>query len=151
MEESQLVDLVTKIKLFEGVSKDNISKLTEFSEKRQFAAYEYLFKDGDPSTEMILILKGEFQVVKGKATLSHLKELDVVGEMGILTNEPRSADVMAISDSTGLAIPGEALIKLLDSDHEMAYQIYKNSTKILCDFVRSNNFLIETFEKGMRN
>jgi len=151
MEDSQLVDLIAKIKLFEGVSKKNVSKMVEISEKREFKTNEFLFKERDPSTEMILILKGEFQIKKGQATLGYLKKFDVVGEMGVLTNEPRSADVMAVSDSSGFAIPAEALINLLDLDHEMAYQVYKNSTKILCDFVRSNNFLIETFEKGMRN
>jgi CRP/FNR family transcriptional regulator, cyclic AMP receptor protein len=54
-------------------------------------------KEGDYSTELIGIQEGTADVLRDGETIASLGKGDVIGEMGLLTREPRNASVMATS------------------------------------------------------
>jgi cAMP-dependent protein kinase regulator len=56
-----------------------------------------LMKQGDYSTELIAIEEGTADVVKDGQKVAELKAGDLIGEMGLLTREPRNATVIATS------------------------------------------------------
>ena len=56
-----------------------------------------LMKQGDYSTELIAIEEGTADVLRDGEKLASLKEGDLIGEMGLLSREPRNADVIATS------------------------------------------------------
>ena len=72
-------------------------------EKKQFAQGEFLMREGETANEGYLILKGRVQVSRNtggaKIVLSALEEGDIVGEMALITDEPRSASVEAMEDT----------------------------------------------------
>ncbi len=63
--------------------------------------------------------------------------------MGVLTDEPRSATVVAVDSCTVLAIPRDELFDLIRNDKDIGFQIYRNVTKILIERLRDNNILLE--------
>ena len=54
-------------------------------------------KEGDYSTELIGIEEGTADVIRDGNTIASLAQGDVIGEMGLLTREPRNASVIATS------------------------------------------------------
>lgn len=82
--------------------------------KMRYRAGDVLFREGDPSDFACLILEGAVEVrreVGGESVL--LGELgvgDMVGEMGVLENQPRSAGVTAQSDVEVEVIPADKFI-----------------------------------------
>ena len=54
-------------------------------------------KEGDYSTELIAIEEGTADVIKGGRTVASVGPGELIGEMGLLSREPRSADVIATS------------------------------------------------------
>jgi cAMP-dependent protein kinase regulator len=54
-------------------------------------------KQGDYSTELIAIEEGSADVLRDGEKVASLNEGDLIGEMGLLSREPRNADVIATS------------------------------------------------------
>ena len=66
---------------------------------RQLAPGETLFKEGDPGTKMFVVLDGKLSVeVKGRA-IDSAQAGDIIGEMAMIDDRPRSASVVAATES----------------------------------------------------
>lgn len=85
------------IPLFSHLSDDEGKRLAAFATETSVAEGQILMKEGDYSTELIAIEEGTAEVKKGGQKVASLGEGDLIGEMGLLSREPRSADVIATS------------------------------------------------------
>ena len=68
---------------------------------RIFEKDELLMKEGELGSESYIIVEGEVQVYKSnlngqRIDISVLKKGDIVGEMSVITSEPRTASVVAL-------------------------------------------------------
>lgn len=86
-----------EIYLFSELSDDEARRLAAFATETSVAEGQILMKEGDYSTELIGIEEGTADVVRDGKRIASLKEGDVIGEMGLLSREPRSATVVATS------------------------------------------------------
>src|SRR6202042_2637278 len=68
-----------------------------FATETSVAEGQILMKEGDYSTELIGIEEGTADVVRNGERIASLSQGDVIGEMGLLTREPRNASVIATS------------------------------------------------------
>jgi CRP/FNR family transcriptional regulator, cyclic AMP receptor protein len=85
------------IPLFSQLSDDEAHRLAAFATETSVAEGQMLMKQGDYSTELIAIEEGTADVLRDGDKLASLKEGDLIGEMGLLSREPRNADVIATS------------------------------------------------------
>jgi CRP/FNR family cyclic AMP-dependent transcriptional regulator len=85
------------IPLFSHLGDDEAKRLAAFATETSVAEGQILMKEGDYSTELIAIEEGTADVLKGDKQIASLGEGDLIGEMGLLTREPRNADVIATS------------------------------------------------------
>ena len=86
-----------KIPLFSSLSDDEAKRLAAFATETSIADGQILMKQGDYSTELIAIEEGTADVIRDGNKIASLKEGDLIGEMGLLSREPRNADVIATS------------------------------------------------------
>ena len=88
---------------FAGLPDDALTDIYRAMRPRQFAAGDVLFRAGDPGDSLFVIESGLLLVTlspsegqgPSAATIDRLRRGDVVGEMALLTGEPRSATVIA--------------------------------------------------------
>ena len=85
------------IPLFADLSDDEARRLAAFATETSVAEGQILMKEGDYSTELIGIEDGAARVEKGGREIATLGKGDLIGEMGLLSHEPRSATVVAAS------------------------------------------------------
>jgi cAMP-dependent protein kinase regulator len=85
------------IYLFKDLSDEEAKRLAAFATETSVAEGQILMKQGDYSTELIGIEEGTADVERDGQKIATLKEGDVIGEMGLLTREPRNATVVASS------------------------------------------------------
>ncbi|MGH6932958.1 MAG: cyclic nucleotide-binding domain-containing protein [Dongiaceae bacterium] len=82
-----------------------------------FAAEETVFAEGDASDAAYLIRSGRVEVLKdtpaGMIRLAILGEGDIVGEMGVIDDRPRSAGVRALEPVTAIAVNHQEFIDTL--------------------------------------
>ena len=104
--------------LFGGLSATILKRVTAAAAQIDLAVGTQLFARGDKSDALFVIVEGEIEVRAisegGKEVrLAALGAGAVLGEMGILDGEPRSADALAARRTRLLRVPRAALIDAL--------------------------------------
>ena len=99
--------------------------------KPQEKCDEPIIRDGQKTHSLILILKGNAQVTKNNRPLAVLKRGRFIGDMGFLTGEPASADVVAKGVVVYHAWPNNSLAALKTSRPELFYKIQNIISKDL--------------------
>ncbi len=107
--------------------------------RRHIAPGEAIFAEGDPSDEAYLIRSGRVEVSKatprGVVRLAVLGPGDVLGEMGLLQERPRSARAQALDALVVDAVSREEFTGLLARDPAKSMQILR----VLFERLRSMN------------
>ena len=95
-----------KSPLFEGLSDDELQQLVDNAEHFTYHAGDVLMQQGDPGDSAHVVLSGGFEIQKqsGQSVIriDVRKPGEVIGEMALLSNAPRSATVVATCDSETL-------------------------------------------------
>ena len=109
--------------LFEGLDAATLDDIYARMEPRRFDAHETICREGEPGDSLFVIQSGLAQVVVGRpvgpqlplarATVARLRRGDVVGEMALVTGEPRSATVIASVPTEVLELRREAFAQIL--------------------------------------
>jgi cAMP-dependent protein kinase regulator len=86
-----------QIPIFSELSDEEANRLAAFANETSIAEGQILMKEGDYSTELIGIEEGTADVERDGQKIATLGAGDVIGEMGLLSREPRNATVIASS------------------------------------------------------
>jgi CRP-like cAMP-binding protein len=109
-------DVMLHIKVLAGFNDAQLDSFVRYMEVVTFEPFSVAVREGDPGDAMFLILEGELRVRvmrRGKESiLATLKAGDFFGEISILDEGPRSADVVANERSTLLKISTASFAKL---------------------------------------
>ena len=91
-----------KMVLFADVSDEEILAISRRLQPKQYKKGWLIFSVGEPATSLYLIEKGQVRVISDaeteRETIAVLGEGEFFGEMALLTGEPRTAAVRAMSD-----------------------------------------------------
>ncbi|MDH5182596.1 MAG: cyclic nucleotide-binding domain-containing protein [Gammaproteobacteria bacterium] len=128
--------------------------------KRHYPAGSVIFKMGDESNNVYLILSGEVQAT-GRAQTSDGKELkpsfktfdegELFGEMVLFDRLPRSAMVSVIRDAEVAEINGQALLDYMDKHPEQGYLILSHIVTSLVSRLReTNEKLFSVYSWGLK-
>jgi hypothetical protein len=94
-----------------------VQHIENLLEPRRYQLGEYLMHQDDPGDGLFLITDGqvEIQVTDGhgdKHVITSCGKGEILGEMALVTEEPRTADVVAITDVSSKFLPGEVFDEL---------------------------------------
>lgn len=88
--------------------------------RRRFTAGDTIFREGDGSLEAYLLRSGRVEILKesprGPFRLAVLGEGDVLGEMGLLEERPRSATALVLEDVVADAVNAAEFARMLTDD-----------------------------------
>lgn len=98
--------------LFEGLENAELQWVYAQMRPRRFRAGECICRESEEGNSLFVIQRGLAQVIVGplsetRSQLARLRQGDVVGEMSMLTGEPRSATVIASLPTTALELTRE--------------------------------------------
>ena len=108
------LDALRQVGLFKGVSKRSLLRIDQLSEVRSAFPGDVLVTQGDPGNELMVVLEGRASVTRGTRKLNELSVGQVLGEMSLLDNQPRSATVTAVEPMRMLVIHGPEFRKLMN-------------------------------------
>jgi predicted acylesterase/phospholipase RssA/CRP-like cAMP-binding protein len=104
------------IPLLEGLPEHVLSELAAASRTIALPAGEWLFEQGDQAGSAYVVASGRLQIMRDDVVVRELSPGAVVGELALLTGEPRSAGARAHRDATLLELPRSAFDAVLDAD-----------------------------------
>jgi CRP/FNR family cyclic AMP-dependent transcriptional regulator len=88
---------LTAIPIFSELSSQEANRLATFATETSAAEGQILMKEGDYPVELVAIAEGTANVIQDGNKVASLGPGDLIGEMGLLEDRPRNADVIASS------------------------------------------------------
>jgi CRP-like cAMP-binding protein len=132
-----------RIKILAGMTDGQLERFAQFVEVEKVPQWSVIVKQGDPGDTMYFILEGELRVrlnVLGKETLlATLGAGDFFGDVSLFDQGPRSADVVANSDSLVVKISAAAFDALAREAPEIATPFLRAVGRTLSARIRTDN------------
>ena len=140
--DEQYAALMTSFPILQGFTVAGAQMLLEGGKIKNYAPGETLFKEGDPPTFSLLLLKGKLEVFvqrQGRELVLRQPEPGaILGELAVLCHIPRSAGLRSISDAVAVTwnavefrtlllrhklfserVLGQSLLNLIEKEHSI--------------------------------
>ncbi|MFI3217900.1 MAG: cyclic nucleotide-binding domain-containing protein [Methylococcales bacterium] len=120
--------------------------------KIKYKALDVILKEKENSQDVYLILEGQVQVSTNISNsssefspgLARLSKNDIFGELAMFDGEPRSAEVIALTDCEIAKFDGPKMISFLDRYPEKGYFVLRDIFMHLVAHMRQNNIRTQT-------
>ncbi|MPY71160.1 MAG: cyclic nucleotide-binding domain-containing protein [Alphaproteobacteria bacterium] len=123
------VDLLRNIPLFSKVDPSKLKLLAFASERLTFAPGQELFRQGDSGDAAYIVIAGEAEVLVdapgGPVAVARVGKNDLVGEIAILCDVPRTATVKALSNVVTLAISKDLFFQMVSEYPQFAIEVMR--------------------------
>ncbi len=128
MGEAALATAMASTPVLRDTPKKDIGALASTGATRRFRRGTYLCHQGDPSPEIYFLVEGRIEISSFSPTGSRILHATVdtpqfLGELGVLGELPRSADLLALDDSDVWSAPGDAFISFVTAQPSAAQQL----------------------------
>jgi CRP-like cAMP-binding protein len=104
---------------------DPVLDLFRNAETRALRAGQSLFREGEPSGAMFVVVEGELEITIRGITMERVGPGGIVGELGIVDASPRTASVGATVDSRVAEVPAKRFEALVQQAPALATLVVK--------------------------
>ncbi|NKB77721.1 MAG: GNAT family N-acetyltransferase [Gammaproteobacteria bacterium] len=119
--------------VLEGLSADDISTLSHGSYMMQCTKGDTIIQKNHATKTMFLVIDGLLECQVDGKPMAFVSKGDVVGEFAYLTNAPRTADIVVVSDEASvLAFEKKHMLRLIESHPRLAARCLLNLSRSLC-------------------
>ena len=132
-----------RVKILASMSDEQLDRFAQFVEVEKVPQWSVIVKQGDPGDSMYFILDGELRVrinLMGKESiLATLGAGDFFGDVSLFDHGPRSADVVANTDSTVVRVSAAGFDTLAKEAPEIATPFLRAVGRTLSARIRTDN------------
>ncbi len=125
----QEVEILRHIPLFANIETAKLKLMCFASERLTFKPSQTLCRQGEPGDAAYIIVDGEAEVSvdtpDGPLAVAVLKRNDIVGEIAILCDVPRTATVTASTEVVALKVTKDLFFRLILDFPEMGVEIMR--------------------------
>jgi CRP/FNR family transcriptional regulator/CRP/FNR family cyclic AMP-dependent transcriptional regulator len=142
---SEAMSMLRPLAFFAGFRDEWLESLYNLATYREHRAGEYVIEEATESNELYIVLSGKLLVEvslpgeKGKKTVARLAEGELLGELGLVGYDRRSASVRAVSDVTTLYWERASLYALFAVQHQVGYAFMQGLARALAGKLVSTN------------
>lgn len=136
----QVISLLRRTPIFAQVSEETLEAMLKSTIQKTIEAGAKIVEQGKEGIGFYLILEGKAEVVKETVNLGELEAGDFFGELACIDGEPRTADVVAVTDTTCLVITQWGMNSIIESCPGVALGMLKELVRRL----RTSNAALDT-------
>jgi CRP-like cAMP-binding protein len=118
-----LVEALARLSLFADLTHPQLEVLAHSFNEEMFAEGQRVIRQNMPGSGFYVILEGEASVMIDGEERARLRRGDFVGEISILTDEPPTADVVAMTMLRCLVIPDTELKSFMLGQPAVMYRM----------------------------
>ncbi len=122
-----------RVPLFADLSPTDIKQVATMAEEVSFSHGDFIVRQGEVGDVMFIIASGEVSIISNKnekeVELARRKSGEYVGEMALISKEPRSATVTAVGEVRTLAINQKSFESLLRDRPDVSLAVIQ----VLCE------------------
>ena len=134
MSTQETTQLLSRVPLFHGLNTRQIRGLAQTATQKTYAAGEEIIAQGQRGVGLYVILSGEAEAIHTrvdgeKVVVNTFGLTDFFGELAMLSDEPRTASVVATEDTECLVLTRWEFLGKLKADPEMSVVILQELAK----------------------
>ena len=138
--EKLLIQVLRKIPIFTELSPTQLKTVLRLCVHRQCLPGDILCASGTPSDEMYVLLSGEIAIVTPEGSkVATLVPVTTVGEMGLITGQPRNATAEVTRPSAIFIIHKRQFEAALREEPEMQVKVYRAIIDVLSSKLSGDN------------
>jgi len=104
---------------------------------------QLLFAKGDPAHEMYIVKRGQLQILNDDFVLETVGPGDLIGEMALVDESPRSASVKALTDCEVIPVNESRVLWMVEQTPRFALRLLK----VLSTRLRRTNELVKGLQQ----
>ncbi|MFZ0544269.1 MAG: cyclic nucleotide-binding domain-containing protein [Candidatus Promineifilaceae bacterium] len=131
MNTPDIIRYLQKLPLFAGLPEGIIVDMADGVTTRHLDKDQTLFRRGDPGESLFVIRTGWVKITTidndgDELVLNHCGPSEVIGEMALIDEEPRSASVVALSPVEALELKRDTFMAVLHKQPILAVDVMRN-------------------------
>lgn len=107
------IELLKRVPLFERCSKRELAEIASLADELDLPTARDLTREGASGREFLVLVEGRADVVKNGRTVNDLGPGDFIGEISLLTGEPRTATVRTRGPARVLVVTAAGFRQLM--------------------------------------
>jgi CRP-like cAMP-binding protein len=128
--------------LFSQIASEDLVPVAHVAQEVHFKAGQTFIQQGEAGDCLYLIVNGEADIaIRGVGQIARRQAKQSIGEMAIITHQPRTADCSAVSDVTALKIDYDDFWELLAEKPPLALGVIRTLGLRLDEAVENLNRL----------
>jgi CRP/FNR family cyclic AMP-dependent transcriptional regulator len=125
-----VTEVLKRVPLFNDLSEAELTRFAEVAREREYPRNSVILFEDDPGDALYIVSSGQVKVVLigedgREVILSVLGDGDFFGEMALIDDEPRSAHVIAMKDSSLLVLRREDFQAQLEAHPSVALKLLR--------------------------
>ncbi|HXY83985.1 MAG TPA: cyclic nucleotide-binding domain-containing protein [Gaiellaceae bacterium] len=117
------VDMIRRVPLFSRCSKKCLEEIAGIADEIDLPEGKQLTREGDRAREFVVLVDGTADVRQNGKLVNELSKGDFLGEIGLVTNEPRTATVTTTSPTRALVITDREFSALLRESPQISRSV----------------------------
>lgn len=131
MQQSRKNKIIETSVLFQGLSNSGLGGILGRCRETEYSSNEYLFKAGQPVSQVYLVLEGVIQLYRGSdngkhAVLGIRERSDVLGVTSALSDSAHYSTAKSVGRSKALAIPLDVFGELVSLDPALPQRLLRH-------------------------
>ncbi|MBI3979870.1 MAG: diguanylate cyclase [Chloroflexi bacterium] len=137
---AQRVNILASVPLFRPLGRDQLEFLATRATEQVYQAGQSVIQQNDPADSLLVVLSGRVRITEATPDipqvgliLGELGQGEIIGELGILSDQPRTATVVATEPTHCLVLPRQEFLQVLQGSSDLAIALLRVLSRRLAD------------------
>ena len=131
MDNKQVIALLKSTPVFANTSEKSLESMIKSAVEKTVSPGEKVVQQGQGGVGFYLILEGKAEVIKDGKKLAELEAGNFFGELGVIDGQPRTADVVAITETKCWILSQWAMKSIIANHPEVALSMLEELARRL--------------------
>ena len=131
MDNKQVIALLKSTPVFANTSEKSLESMIKSAVEKTVSPGEKVVQQGQGGVGFYLILDGKAEVIKDGKKLAELESGNFFGELGVIDGQPRTADVVAITETKCWILSQWAMKSIIANHPEVALSMLEELARRL--------------------
>ena len=131
MENTQIIALLKNAPIFANTSEKSLESMIKSAIVKTVSPGDKLVQEGQGGVGFYLILDGKAEVIKEGEKLAELETGNFFGELGVIDGQPRTADVVAVTETKCWILSQWAMKSVIANHPEVALSMLEELARRL--------------------
>ena len=131
MDQKKIIPLLKKTPIFAKTSESSLKTMLKAAIEKTVQTGAKLVEKGEAGAGFYLILEGKAEVIANGEKLAEFGAGDFFGELAVIDGEPRTADVVALTDTTCIVVSQWAMRSIISTHAEIALSMLEELARRL--------------------